>query len=440
MLETYEKYEDLVNKSTSTSMDLELGRIGKEEAIKTCKDAFDVQAALIIKMNEFYLDNLNSEEELLMAQAALIGNPRNLRDNFRHNIEELRRNNAAVFNTSSDVEVKVSNIPHLQEKENSIIEGLRECRNFVDEEQNQCALLSKEKRLLVNMIADLLTDVNHLENDDIDLSNIDVMKSSIESLEKQLISVSKINPEVSKEREEVVYYIDGVETKENHVIGNVVKKIRYEVLKKEKTLKDLEKEEINKSKNNHTLEKGLPREAIPDLKDEKYALVWMHEVRRLAEKFKDDKGNEGRFTTLIRNSLKIEADKIRAATLIDPLEIVKLIKSKYIDSGQAVKSCLKEILKRNTPKTIEESISAMELTNSQLKLFKRLGYEQLLSHPLMDNLSTKIFRQEDMELYIVALNEHLSNNEENSFLTSSPAREAENSMVAIAQDENYNLT
>ena len=199
-------------------------------------------------------------------------------------------------------------------------------------------------------------------------------------------------------------------------------------------MKDLEKEEINKSKNNHTLEKGLPREAIPDLKDEKYALVWMHEVRRLAEKFKDDKGNEGRFTTLIRNSLKIEADKIRAATLIDPLEIVKLIKSKYIDSGQAVKSCLKEILKRNTPKTIEESISAMELTNSQLKLFKRLGYEQLLSHPLMDNLSTKIFRQEDMELYIVALNEHLSNNEENSFLTSSPAREAENSMVAIAQD------
>ena len=139
-----------------------------------------------------------------MAQAALIGNPRNLRDNFRHNIEELRRNNAAVFNTSSDVEVKVSNIPHLQEKENSIIEGLRECRNFVDEEQNQRALLSKEKRLLVNMIADLLTDVNHLENDDIDLSNIDVMKSSIESLEKQLISVSKINPEVSKEREEVV--------------------------------------------------------------------------------------------------------------------------------------------------------------------------------------------------------------------------------------------
>ena len=236
MLETYEKYEDLVNKSTTTSMDLELGRIGKEEAIKTCKDALDIQADLIIKINEFYLDNLNSDEELLMAQAALIGNPRNLRDNFRHNIEELRRNNAAVFNTSSDVEVKVSNIPHLQEKENSIIEGLRECRNFVDEEQNQRALLSKEKRLLVNMIADLLTDVNHLENDDIDLSNIDVMKSSIESLEKQLISVSKINPEVSKEREEVVYYIDGVETKENHVIGNVVKKIRYEVLKKRKNI------------------------------------------------------------------------------------------------------------------------------------------------------------------------------------------------------------
>lgn len=439
ILKTYQDYEDLVNKACNTSIELELGRLEKTEATNICKEALDVQAVLVIKMNEFYLDNLNEDEELMLAQSALIGAPRNIRDQFRNNIEELKKNNVIVFNTSSNVEIKISNVQHLQEQENHLVEALRACRTFNDEDQNQLVTQNKEKRLMLNMISDLLIDIYHLEREDVDISNVEVMKNSLDNLEKQLISVARMDPEISKAREEIVYEIGGEEIKESHIIGNVIKKIRYEILKKEKALKDIEKEETNKTRNNQSLEKGLPRETIPDLKEEKYALVWMHEVKRLAEKYKDDKSNEGRFTTMIRNSLKIESDKIRAATLIDPFEIVKLIKSKYIDSGQAVKSCLKEILKRNSPRTIEESVSAMELTCSQLKLFNRLGYSQLLSHPLMDNLCTKIFRREDMEAYILALNEYLTSNEENSFITSSPAREVENSVMQIAHDDGDQL-
>ena len=184
ILKTYQDYEDLVNKACNTSIELELGRLEKTEAINICKEALDVQAILVIKMNEFYLDNLNEDEELMLAQNALIGSPRNIRDQFRNNIEELKKNNVIVFNTSSNVEIKISNVQHLQEQENHLVEALRACRTFNDEDQNQLVTQNKEKRLMLNMISDLLIDIYHLEREDVDISNVEVMKNSLDNLEK----------------------------------------------------------------------------------------------------------------------------------------------------------------------------------------------------------------------------------------------------------------
>ena len=431
LIATYNNAENLFNKSSSTPVDLELGKITKKEAVATCKLALDSQSNLVDLINEFFREEFD-DPDLLRARSALIGVNRSLRENFRVGIEEIERKNVAVFNIITENVITVSQIPELQQKEATIIEALRNSRTFVDEDHNQKVQLENEQRVMKNMISELLEDIGHLETSDIDLANIEVMKNSVEGLERQLTVVLKLDPDVVKRQEEITYMMNEEEIAETFVIGNIIKKIKYEILRKERELKNAEKEEINKAKTIQNLEKGLPRENLPELRSPKMALVWMHEVKRLADKFKEDKSMEGRFATLLRNSLKVEADKLRAVTCIDPLEIVKLVKNKYIDSGQAVNSCLEEVMKRSTPKNLQESITALEITNSQLKLFKSLGYLQLLNNALLDLLATKVFRSEDMEDYLVKLK--IRQKEEKSFKTSSPERGAESSLHIIAGD------
>ena len=143
----------------------------------------------------------------------------------------------------------------------------------------------------------------------------------------------------------------------------------------------------------------------------------------MASKFKDNEEYESRFSQLLRKSIKIEEDRNQTSTFIKLHEIVDYIKSKYIDSGQAIKSCLQDIINRSSPRNLNESITALELTNNQLQLFKSLKYEYLLSHSLMDTLTLKCLRPEDVEEYLKEMEEHIDHDE--SFYTSSPARDEE---------------
>ena len=95
------------------------------------------------------------------------------------------------------------------------------------------------------------------------------------------------------------------------------------------------------------------------------------------------------------------------STFSKPHDIVSYIKRRYIDSGQAITSCLQDVLKAQRPRTIQESLKNIKMTVNQLLLFKNMDYLHLLTKALLDNLVIKCFRQADVEEYYLNLNKYI---------------------------------
>ena len=117
----------------------------------------------------------------------------------------------------------------------------------------------------------------------------------------------------------------------------------------------------------------------------------------------------------------MEADKIAVSTFSKPHDIVSYIKRKYIDSGQAITSCLQDVLNAQKPRSIQDSLKNIEVTSNQLVLFKNNDYLHLLTQALLDNLVIKCFRQTDVEEYYLNLNKCLLEDFSHSTLAASPA-------------------
>ena len=131
----------------------------------------------------------------------------------------------------------------------------------------------------------------------------------------------------------------------------ILKKIKWECSKLNKSIIKEEKEsEIKKKSDKENFEKDLPQETLPEVKQARASLVWYGEVKRLRLKSKDGKDLDGRFCTLLRKSLHLEADMIAVSTFSKPHDIVSYIKRKYIDSRQTINSCVQGVLSAQKPR------------------------------------------------------------------------------------------
>ena len=138
-------------------------------------------------------------------------------------------------------------------------------------------------------------------------------------------------------------------------------------------------------------------------------------------KFEDGRDLNGRFCSLLRKSLSFETDEMAVSTFSEPHDIVSYIKRRYIDSGQAITSCLQDVLKAQRPRTIQESLRNIDMTVNQLVLFKNMDYLHLLTQALLDNLVIKCFRQADVEEYYLNLNKYILEDFSHSTPAASPA-------------------
>ena len=389
LLYAYKKYIKLYQETTKISSNLEIGEINKENANKLTKNCLQSVSSLIVAMNSFY-EEIQEDEEIKIASAALIGNSRKLKDSFMDNMKELENKNIQIFNTEAIMPITVESVTTINNQQKNIIETIRNTRLFNDPEHEKNILLDTETRIFKNQMTELLEDFRTMENKRIDTAHLQVMKSMLEKTESQLDNVMKLNPDFTKDNISISYQIDDEVKTEDLDVKNILKTIKYEYFKIVKNMEDEEKENQNKQKSSReSTEKSLPKEELPFLNNSRFALVWYHEVTRMASKFKDNEEYESRFSQLLRKSIKIEEDRNQTSTFIKPHEIVDYIKSKYIDSGQAIKSCLQDIINRSSPRNLIESITALEMTNNQLQLFKSLKYEYLLTHSLMDTLTLK---------------------------------------------------
>ena len=108
--------------------------------------------------------------------------------------------------------------------------------------------------------------------------------------------------------------------------------------------KEEKESEIKRKSDKENFEKALPQETLPEPKHPRASLVWYGEVKRLCLQIKYGKDLNGRFYSLLRKSLHLEADKIAVSTFSKRHDIVSYITRRYLDSGQAITSCLQDLL------------------------------------------------------------------------------------------------
>ena len=90
--------------------------------------------------------------------------------------------------------------------------------------------------------------------------------------------------------------------------------------------KEEKESEIKRKSDKENFEKALPQETLPELNHPRASLVLYGEVKRLCLKFKDGRDLDGRFCSLLRKSLSLEADKRAVSTFSKPHDIVSYIK------------------------------------------------------------------------------------------------------------------
>ena len=238
---SYTNYDNLMKGSRNMLLNLELGDSSKEAVMEHLKKTLHHQNNYVLMLNNFFPEE--QDEETRTLKTILIGHPRKLKNCYKDNINEFSTNMVSIFNVEKATQtLSHESITLLTNDFKWLMDAIKQTRSFNDQEEEGRKKLMTTKQLFANLLGDLYQDFKCLPNRRVDLSHLEVMDGHIKRIEDLRMDISKLEPKFNSSNIDISYTFEGRACSETLNICEILKKIKYECSKLNKSITKEEKE------------------------------------------------------------------------------------------------------------------------------------------------------------------------------------------------------